>query len=148
MNYYFYNNVTRPRVISNSFSDDSDTISFDLRSVYIVPSLISLIRVNTYHRTPGDQSVVIQDRIKFSSPTTYEFGIPSRNGVWTELSFSSNILNGKFTVGETSLNVRVQATNPFMHNAVTKTINGVTYTRLGLSFLNPILEDIITVTFN
>lgn len=147
MNYYYYKNVTQPKVISTSFSDDSDTISFDLKSTYQVPSLLTLTRTNTYVRIAQSQSVVIQDRVKFTTPTTYEFGIPSRNGVWTDFSVSPNLLFGKFTVDSVSLNVRISASNPFVHKAVTKTINGVTYTRLGVSMSNPILEDIITVTF-
>ena len=125
-----------------------DAIAFDLKPVYPIPSLTSLTRTNTFHRTPGFQSVIIQDRVKFHSPTTYEFAIPSKNGIWTEQSVSSYILSGKFTVGTTSINVRIQTTNPFRFNSVRKTVLGLTYTRLGISFLNPILEDTITVTFN
>ena len=140
MNYLYYKNVTLPKVVATSFSDDVDSITFDLKSVYIVPSLLSLTRTNTYTRTQGFESVIIQDRVRFSSSTTYEFAIPSRNGIWTELSSSANILTGKFTVGTTSLNVRVHSTNAFRQNAVTKTLNGVTFTRLGVSMINPILE--------
>ena len=148
MNYYYYKNVTLPKVISTSFSDDSDTIAFDLKSVYPIMTLTTLTRTNIYHRTPGLQSVVVQDRVKFSSATTYEFALPSKNGIWSEQSATSNALNGKFTVGTTSINVRIQATNPFRYSSVTKTVLGLTYTRLGVSFMNPILEDTITVTFN
>ena len=148
MNYYYFKNVTLPKVLSTSFSDDVDVIAFDLTSVYPVTSLLSLTRTNIYTRTPGIESVTVQDRVKFISATSYAFGIPSRNGIWTELSSSSNILNGKFTVSSTSVNVRIHATNPFTHNVVTKTINGITYTRLGVSLVNPITEDTITVTFN
>ena len=133
MNYYYYKNVTLPKVISTSFSDDIDTIAFDLKSVYPVTSLVSLTRTNTYERTPGFESVIIQDRVKFTSLTSYEFALTSKNGVWTEFSSSSNILTGKFTVGTVSVNVRVL---------------GITYARLGVSMINPILEDTITVTYN
>jgi hypothetical protein len=148
MNYYYYKNATLPKVVATSFSDDVDSISFDLKPVYIVPSLLSLTRTNTYTRTPGIESVVIQDKVKFSTLTSYEFALPSRNGIWTELSSSSNILTGKFTVGTISLNVRVHSTNAFRSSAINKTLNEVTYTRLGISMINPIIEDIITVTFN
>ena len=147
MNYYYHKNVTQPKVISTSFSDDCDTIVFDLTSVYLVESLISLIRSNTHCRCAGIESVVIQDEVKFSSLTSYSFGVPSRNGVWTESSVSETILTGKFTVDSNSVNVKIHATNPFTHNIVTKTLNVVTYTRLGVSMVNQILEDTITVTY-
>jgi hypothetical protein len=147
MNYYYYKNVTLPKVISTSFSDDVDIIAFDLKSVYPVSSLLSLTRTNTYHRTLGMESVIVQDRVKFSSATSYAFGIPSRNGVWTEVSSSSNILNGKFTVSSTTVNVRIQTTNPFTYRVVTKSLNGITYARLGVSITNPIVDDTITVTY-
>jgi hypothetical protein len=148
MNYYYYKNITLPKVISTSFSDDKDTIAFDLKSVYPVPSLLSLTRTNTFERTPGFESVIIQDKVKFSSSTSYEFAIPSKNGIWAEFSSSSNILTGKFTVGTESVNVRVHANNPFRYNVVTKTVLGITYARLGVSMINPILEDTITVSYN
>ena len=148
MNYYYYKNVTLPKVISTSFSEEIDTIAFDLKPVYPVQSLLSLTRTNTFHRTPELQSVIIQDRVKFNSPTTYEFAIPSKNGIWSEQSIASNILTGKFTVGTTSITARIQTSNPFRYSSTRKTVLGVTYARLGISFLNPILEDTITVTFN
>ena len=148
MNYYYLKTVTPPSVISTSFSDDSDTIVFDLTSVYPVESLLSLIRTNIYNRTPGTGSVVVEDTVKFSSLTNYEFGIPSRNGVWTELSVSETMLTGMFTVGSSSINVTVSTSSPFTHNIVTKTLNGLTYTRLGVSMVNPILEDTISVTYS
>jgi hypothetical protein len=148
MNYYYYKNVTLPKVISTSFSEEIDTIAFDLKHVYPVQSLLSLTRTNTFHRTPGLQSVIIQDRVKFNSATNYEFAIPSKNGIWSEQSIASNILTGKFTVGTTSINIRIQTSNPFRYSPTRKTVLGVTFTRLGISFLNPILEDTITVTFN
>ena len=148
MNYYYYKNITLPKVISTSFFDDKDTIAFDLKSVYPVPSLLSLTRTNTFVRTPGVESVIIQDKVKFSSLTSYEFAIPSKNGIWTEFSSSLNTLTGKFTVGTKSVNVRVHANSPFRYNVVTKTVLGITYARLGVSMMNPILEDTITVTYN
>lgn len=148
MNYYYYKNATLPKVIATSFTDEEDTISFDLKSLYPVVSLSSLIRTNTFIRTPGSQSVVIQDKVKFSSSTTYEFAIPSRNGIWTEISATSNTLNGVMTVDTTSLNVRIHANNQFKYSVARKTVLGLTYTRVGVSFLNPILDDTITVTFN
>lgn len=147
MNYYFYKNVTQPKVLSTFFSDDSDIIVFDLKSVYPVASLMSLIRTNFYERTPGYESVVVQDKVKFSSLTSYEFGIPSRDGKWVETSMTSNTLTGTFTVNAISINVRIHSINSFTYTAVTKKVNGVTYTRLGISMINPILEDTITVTY-
>jgi hypothetical protein len=134
-------------VISTSFSDDTDTIAFDLKPVYLVASLLSLTRTNTYHRTPGIESVIVQDKVKFSTLTSYSFGIPSKNGIWTESSFSPTILSGKYTVGSNSINVRIQATHPFTSNVVRKMLNGITYSRLEVSMINPILEDTITVTY-
>jgi hypothetical protein len=134
-------------VISTSFSDDTDTIAFDLKPVYLVASLLSLTRTNTYHRTPGIESVIVQDKVKFSTLTSYSFGIPSKNGIWTESSFSPTIISGKYTVGSNSINVRIQATHPFTKNVVRKTLNGITYSRLEVSMINPILEDTITVTY-
>lgn len=147
MNYYYFKNATQPKVISTSFSDEFDTIAFDLTSVYLVQSLVSFTRINTYHRTTGFQSVVIQDRVKFSSPTSYEFGIPSKNGIWTQISATSNLLIGKVTVGSTSVFVRIQSSNPFTYNAVTKTNLGISYMRLGVSMVNQIVEDTITITY-
>ena len=147
INYYYFKNITKPSVIQTSFSVDYDTISFDLKSVYPTPSLLTLTRTNTYHRTPGRQSVIIQDKVKFNSPTNYSFGIPSKNGFWNLLNASSNSLTGKFTVSRVSLNVRVNSTNSFTFDVKTKTELGLTYTRLGISMINPIMEDLITITF-
>ena len=147
MNYYYYQNVTLPKVIAKSFSIDSDSITFDLKSVYPVPSLLTFIRSNIFSRYPGYETVVIQDSVKFSSPTSYEFGIPSRDGKWTETSVTSNSLSGTFTVSSTTVNVSIRSSNPFKHTVVTKTANGVTYTRLSIAMINPILEDNITVAY-
>ena len=147
MNYYYYKNVTLPKVINTTFSNDSDSISFDLTSVYPVPSLISLIRTNVYQRTPGNESVVVQDNVEFRSLTTYAFGIPSKNGTWTEISVTPTMLIGMFTVDSTSVNVRIDTINPFTYTAVTKTLNKLTYTRLGVTMISPILNDTIKVTY-
>ena len=148
MNYYYYKNVSLPKVISTTFTNDSDTISFDLTPVYPVPSLLSLIRTNVYQRKPKNQLVIVQDNVKFSSLTTYSFGIPSRNGVWTTISTSHNALVGKFTVNSNTVNVRIDASNAFTYKVVTKTLNSVTYTRLGIYMTSPILKDTIRVTYS
>ena len=147
MNYYYYKNVSLPKVISTTFTNDSDTISFDLTSVYPVPSLLSLIRTNVYQRKSANQSVTIQDYVKFSSLTSFSFGIPSRNGVWTTISASNNTLVGKFTVSSNTVNVRINTSNPFTYKVVTKTRNSVTFTRLGIYMTSPILKDTIKVTY-
>jgi hypothetical protein len=148
MNYYFFKNVTIPSVISTSFTNDLDEIVFNLTSLYPVPSLVSLIRSNLYIRTIGIESVVIQDLVIFNSPTNYEFGIGSRNGYWRESSVSSNVITGTYTVDSTSINLKVQSLNPLKYEAVTKTVNLVTYTRLKIFMSNPITSDIIIVTYN
>jgi hypothetical protein len=150
MNYYYYKSIKKPKVIKTSFSDDCDVIDFDLTSVYEVESLVSLIRSNTYNRIPvGKESVTIQDTVKFSSLTKYEFGIPSRDGDWTAHSSTPTTLSGKFTVESNSIYIKIQ-TNicPFTHNIITKTLNGITYTRLSVSIIDPILVETITVTFS
>ena len=147
MNYYYYKNVTMPKVLNTTFTNDSDLISFDLTSLYPVPSLVSLVRINFYGRTPGNESVIVQDNVEFRSLTSYAFGIPSKNGMWTEISATPTMLIGMFTVNSTSVNVRVDAINPFAYTAVTKTVNALTYTRLGVTMINPILNDTIKVTY-
>ena len=94
------------------------------------------------------ESVIIQDTVKFSSLTNYEFAIPSKNGTWTEYSASSTTLNGKFTVESNSINVQINANNIINHKVNTKTLNGITYTRLSVSIIDPILEETITVTYS
>ena len=147
MNYYYFKNVTLPRVICTSFTNDSDEIVFNLTSLYPVSSLVFLIRSNLYTRIIGNESVVIEDKVLFSSPTNYQFGIGSRNGVWKESSVSSNSIAGTFTVESTSINVRVKSSNPFQYEPITKTINSVTYTRLKILMINPIITDTVTVTY-
>ena len=51
MNYLYFKNSTLAKVEATSFSDDIDSIKFDLKSVYIIPSILSFTRTNTYTDT-------------------------------------------------------------------------------------------------
>ncbi|MEZ5278821.1 MAG: heparinase II/III family protein [Opitutaceae bacterium] len=58
-------------VIDSHFTDERDQVILALDRAYKVPDLINLIRAFTYNRT-GKGSVEVLDKVKFSSPETFE----------------------------------------------------------------------------
>jgi hypothetical protein len=61
----------RGKLLRTDFTDTRDTIAFDIRSAYAVPSLTRLERTFTYQRQPVP-SLTVEDRAEFDSPQTFE----------------------------------------------------------------------------
>ncbi|QDT68999.1 Heparinase II/III-like protein [Planctomycetes bacterium MalM25] len=58
-------------VIDTVFTDETDEVTIDLTGVYDLPSLESLQRKFTYRRG-AEPSLVIEDRVRFTRPETFE----------------------------------------------------------------------------
>lgn len=138
-------NPVKPFVVSTSFTDQIDTIVYDLKAAYNCSTLKTLQRTNTYKRTIGQQSVVVKDVVTYSSPTKFEVGISTPNGgVWTQLTKTNYQLTGKFSVNDVVVNVRVDTTSLFTVKSNTPDEG---YTRVGVVIAAPSLGETVTVTY-
>jgi hypothetical protein len=153
---FIYNsnlNGSKPKVISTSFSDDVDAITYDLKAAYNYTGIVSLQRTCTYVRTTGSENVAIRDHVVYTTPTKFEVGISSR-GNWTEIyplnagTIPTTTMTGKFLIGNETVNVKVHSVNPFTYKKNTPTENGVTYTRLGVVITALSLSETVTITYN
>jgi hypothetical protein len=62
--------AARGRVVQTKFTDAADTLVFDIRSAYAVPSLKKLERTFVYSRK-GAGSLTVTDRVVLSKPETF-----------------------------------------------------------------------------
>ena len=139
------NNV-KPFVVSTSFTDQVDTIVYDLRAAYNCSTLKTLQRTNIYTRTIGQQSVVVKDVVAYTSPTKFEVGISTpKAGVWTQLTKTNYEMTGTINVNGVVVNVSVGTTSLF---TVKKNTPVEGYTRLGVVIATPSLGETVTVTYS
>lgn len=61
----------RAKVLQAEFTDEKDTLSFDLTSAYPVPELVKLQRTFVYSRQ-GAGSLTVTDQVSFKSPQSFE----------------------------------------------------------------------------
>ena len=128
------------KIKSKSFSNDADSILFELKGAYAEPYLKSLTRNFVYSRTSG--VVTITDAVNFSMPCTFEDALISKKQ-WTFTSASS----GYFRDGNDTLRVEVSSDAPFVMNATLLTSYKVTFTRVGIYLLNSVKAAKVTVKF-
>ena len=72
------------RVLKTEFGQDKDTLAFDIRSAYEVPSLQKLERTFVYSR-PSGGSLTVTDEFAFSQPETFETALLTF-GEWQRIS--------------------------------------------------------------
>jgi hypothetical protein len=68
---------SRGEVVRTEFTDDVDTIEFNLKSCYPVPDLKTLTRTFVYSRA-GEGSLKILDKVEFATPQTFETALLTR----------------------------------------------------------------------
>jgi hypothetical protein len=64
-------------VLKSEFTDDTDTLQFDIKSAYPVPELKTLERTFVYSRA-GAGSLKVSDRVEFTSPQAFETALITR----------------------------------------------------------------------
>lgn len=133
---YSYTSSEMLKVISTSFKDDEDVITYDLTKAYDVSSLLSLTRENIFKRANGLQSVSIIDEAIFTNETSFEVAITSL-GNWTTILKKTNELHGRLTLKNTTIVVTVQSYNAFEMKIETQTNCGTSFTRVGILISKP-----------
>ena len=128
--------------MSTDFTDKADTLVFDLKGGYDVPTLQSLERTFVYSRK-GEGSLTVTDRATFSEPTEFETAVmtiaewkETREGVY------------EFRDGEDAVRVTIEADGPIAIESVE--IKEDVHTkrppvRLGVRFAAPVTEATVTV---
>ncbi len=120
----------------------SETILFNIKSAYNVPSLKTLTRQFTYHRSnPG--SFAIQDQAAFSQPEPFETALVTFGSV---KKLSGNRL--EITVDKETVYVTIESPQPFKLSTETIEENFRTRskpTRIAITLVDPVIEADITV---
>ena len=138
----------RSQPLFKLFTDDVDVINFDLKFFYNYSSLLNLTRTNTFVRTPGKQSVTIEDTVLFSKPSKFAVAVLSREGFWIFKKKSKKQLIGDFILNGTKLNVIVNSLTEFKYSKEKQKMNGVEFTRIGIIIKNRVLHERVTVIYN
>lgn len=132
----------RGEVLRTDFTNDVDTIEFDLKSCYAVPDLKTLTRTFVYSRA-GEGSLKIIDKVEFTTPQTFETPLITR-GRFKETD------KGKLLIYDADqvIDVTVQVTGGDyqIKSDLIEEDSAVKPTRLALAFTAPVTTATVEVT--
>jgi hypothetical protein len=130
-----------PKILGTHFTDSEDLIRIDLTTAYAVPELKQLVRTMRFNRQ-GAGSVTIEDRYVFSSPQTFELGLPT-HGTFKQVG-SDTIA---FTSGSQTLRAQIQTPDGFDLTSEVIQENAPPFTRVGIRLKKPVTSGAVTVVF-
>lgn len=133
----------RAVVLRTNFTDRADTLVFDLRSAYAVPSLQKLERTFVFQRA-RPVSLTVRDEVAFAAPATFETALITW-GRWERES--ENLL--RVSDGEDALRVRIETGGrPFTIRSETLEEQVPTPTRpvrIGIALAEPVREAVVSL---
>jgi hypothetical protein len=134
----------RGRVVSNTFTDSTDTLVLDISSAYNVPELEKLERKFVYTRA-GAGSLQVTDEVKFSKPCEFGTALITFNR-WKQTSPSTLIVYDS----EEALRVEIQVTGADFEirpETIEEDISARKQpTRLGINLKKPVSNALISLT--
>ena len=142
----YYSSIFRPKVLDTFFSDEIDKITFDLKAAYNCSSLVSLNRTNTFYRSKSQ--VKIKDSVIFSKPTKFEVALSTRGEILNLSKKGLKKIRGTLSYLNVTLNFMIQSQHDFKYIIDKQHINGVIFTRLGISFQIPKLRIIVYTVYD
>ena len=128
------------KVLSKNFTDEQDTITYDLMAAYDYPSLQSLSREFQYNRLLS--TITITDTVEFGESSTFQDALITKKA----LTFTAENA-GYFSDSGNTLYFTVCSDAPFLMNATTLSSYNVTFTRVGIYLLSPVTSAKVTVVF-
>jgi hypothetical protein len=134
----------RARLVSQNFTDSTDTLVFDISSAYNVPELRKLERKFTYSRI-GKGSLSVTDEVTFSRPSTFGTALITFDS-WEQPSSHLIIVHDS----QKALNVDIKITGSDF-KIEPETINEDVSarkkpTRLGINLTEPVIHANICLT--
>jgi hypothetical protein len=130
-----------PKVLETKFTDAEDSISIDLTTAYDVPELRKLVRTVRFNRA-GAGSITLEDRYAFSSPQTFELGLPT-HGKCEQIA--SDTL--AFTAGKEKLLAQIHTPDGFDLTSEVVEESAPPFTRVGIRLKKPVTIGDVTVVF-
>ena len=130
-----------PKILETKFTDGEDLIRIDLAAAYDVPELKQLVRTMRFNRE-GAGSVTVEDRFEFSSPQTFELGLPT-HGTFRQIG-SDTI---EFTAGKEKLLAEIRTPDGFDLTSEVIEENAPPFTRLGIRLKKPVTSGATTIVF-
>lgn len=134
--------ASRAVVLKTDFTDAADTLQFDLKSGYPVPSLKALDRTFVYSRA-GAGSLTVTDHVELAAPQAFETALIVRTG-WKALD------KGKLLIydGDQALEVTIKTTggNYELKSEVIREDAPIKPTRLAIAFLQPVTSATVEVS--
>jgi hypothetical protein len=131
----------RPKVLKTEFTDTQDVFVVDITSSYKIPELKKLVREMIYDRT-GSGFVTITDTFEFSSPQSFEEGLPT-HGTFKQTGEDALA----FTMGEETLLVKISTPDGFEVLSEVIEENAPPFTRVGVRLKKPVTKGTVTMTF-
>ncbi len=137
-------NRARARVVSQNFTDSTDTLVLDISSAYNVPELKKLERKFVYSRI-GKGSLCVTDEVTFSRPCTFSTALITFDS-WKQSSSRSLIVHDS----EKALQVNIKITGSDF-KIEPETINEDVSarkkpTRLGINLTEPVTHALVCLT--
>ncbi len=131
-----------PKVTETRLSEQSSGISIDLKSAYAVEALTSLSRTMRHQRT-GAEMVMIEDRVVFSRPETFEVALIV-HGDWRDRG------DGSIEIRQTGERLITQIEASTRYDLVVENIDeeGLKFTRIGIRLFGKVKEGFVRQTFS
>lgn len=136
----------RGEIIGTLFTDESDTIEFEMKSAYKVPSLQSLRRKFRYIRK-GEGIFGVRDTVSFSSPETFENAIVTF-GKWKQVDQRKLLIYDLDKAVEVTIVPRPNVELKFDSVELKEDLNarGVP-TRIGIAFAEPVTNALLELQY-
>lgn len=131
----------RAKILSKSFTDDKDLISYDITSAYSCDKLTKAIRTFEYERNEGG-CVKVRDEFSAKEPISFETAVTTRQKV----EVKDNII---YLIGK-DCTIEIAISAPVAFNIRQETIADyamVPFTRIGISLNQKIKEGEIIFTY-
>jgi hypothetical protein len=134
----------RARLVSQNFTNNTDTLVLDISSAYNVPELRKLKRTFVYSRT-GKGSLCVTDEVTFSRPCTFSTALITFDS-WKQSSSRSLIVHDS----QKALNVDINITGSDFKiepETINEDVNARKKpTRLGINLTEPVTHALISLT--
>ncbi|MBW7991196.1 MAG: heparinase [Planctomycetes bacterium] len=134
----------RARLVSQNFTDNTDTLVLDISSAYNVPELRKLERKFVYSRV-GKGSLCITDEVTFSRPCTFSTALVTFDN-WKQSSSRSLIVHDS----QKALHVDIKITGSDFKiepETITEDVSARKKpTRLGINLTEPVTHALVSLT--
>jgi len=134
----------RARIVSQNFTDSTDTLALDISSAYNVPELKKLERKFVYSRI-GKGSLCVTDEVTFSRPCNFGTALITFDS-WEQFSSRSLIVHDS----QKALHVNIKITGSDFEiepETITEDVNARKKpTRLGINLTEPVTHALVCLT--